>query len=89
MATWRLGNDIRVAREHGGAILFNLQTGQLYSVTAIGSVILDRLLEGQSLAAVVDDLEKTYHQPRALLESDAKLFMQNLARKGLCHASDD
>ncbi len=89
MVTWRLGTDIHVARERGGMTLFNLNTGQLYSVTAIGSVILGRLLEGQPLAAVVDELEKTYQQPRALLESDARFFMQNLASKGLCHASDD
>ena len=89
MAMWRLSNEVQLARERGGTVLFNLQNGQLYSITPIGSVILDRLLGGQELATVIDDLEKAYRQPRARLESDARLFMQDLAQKGLCHARDE
>jgi hypothetical protein len=89
MPSWRLKQEVQLARDSGGTILFDVQSGQLYSITPIGSVIVDRLLAGQQLDAVIDELEKAYGQPRARIESDAQGFLQDLARKGLCHASDE
>jgi hypothetical protein len=88
MITWRLGTEVQIARERDGTILFNLQNGQLYSLTPVGSVILDRLLGGREMSAVIDELEEAYGQPRARLESDARRFMHELVEKGLCHAGD-
>lgn len=89
MTTWRLNHDVQVARDRGGMILFHLSSGQLHSVTPIGGVILDRVLAGRPWTAIIDDLAHAYREPRARLESDARLFMQDLVQKGLCHADDE
>jgi hypothetical protein len=89
MTTWRLSHEVQVARDRGGMILFHVSSGQLHSLTPIGGVILDRVIAGRPWATIIDDLEHAYREPRARLESDALLFMQDLVRKGLCDAHDE
>jgi pyrroloquinoline quinone biosynthesis protein D len=79
----RLPRGVRLVHNEaqGGWVL--LAPERIFKADAIATEILKRCTGDATMAAIVDDLAKTYNAPRDQIEADVTKLLQGLADKKL------
>jgi pyrroloquinoline quinone biosynthesis protein D len=82
-ATPRLPRGVRLVHNEaqGGWVL--LAPERIFKADPIATEILKRCTGDATVAAIVDDLAKTYNAPRERIEADVAKLLQGLADKRL------
>jgi hypothetical protein len=69
-----------VRSTHGlnGAIVLDVQQGQIFNLNLVGSRIFELLKSGSTEAGIVDEIGREFGVSRELAENDVREFLQTL-----------
>jgi hypothetical protein len=86
-------NGIRWTVSEDGGVLLNLKTGKLFKIDPVGALVWGAMTQSTSeidLDRLIDRLHQTFtNVPRERLDSDIRLFLNQLAKAGLVSSTID
>ena len=77
---YRLSDTVRSTHSQDGAIVLDVQQGQMFNLNFVGSRILELLKSGSTELAIVDQISREFGVGRDFAESDVREFLQNLKK---------
>ena len=83
---YRVSNTVRSTHNQDGAIVLDVRQGQMFNVNFVGSRILERLKNGFTESAIVDEVSREFDISRDLAENDVRDFLQALKK---CHLVEE
>ena len=86
-ATLKIRPHVRSMQDDEGAVLLDLKAGKYYSLNGIAARIWSQAEAGQSLTAIVDNLQESYQASPEALQKDVTSFVSGLQQKGLVDVS--
>jgi hypothetical protein len=78
-----LAPGLRVSVHEEGAVILDIDGGQLYSTNRIGARILALLLEEINLSDVADRIKAEFDAPMERVRADLDRFVESLRARGL------
>ena len=66
-----------------GVILLDIESGAIFTANTVAARIWERLLEGQSQAAIAEALAEEFKVPCATVEQDVREFVDSLRTRAL------
>jgi hypothetical protein len=82
----KLHNELRISEHSDGAVILDVQRGQVFSANAMGARILVFLQENKNLDQIADQISKEFRAPRELVCADVQKFVDSLRSSGLTQA---
>ncbi len=80
---YRVSETVRSTHSQDGAIVLEVQRGQMFSLNFVGSRILELLKSGYSELEIVDKIGREFGVRRDLAENDVREFLQTLKERQL------
>lgn len=80
---YRVSDTVRCTHGPDGAIVLDLQQGEMFSVNPVGSRILELLNAGYTEPAIVDEIAQAFAVKRETAEQDSHEFIQTLKTRGI------
>jgi hypothetical protein len=87
---YRVSPTVRSTHNQDGAIVLDVQQGQMFNLNFVASRILELLKGGSTESGIVDQISREFGISRNLAESDVREFLQTLKERQLverCEAS--
>ncbi len=85
---YRVSEDVRSTHGQDGAIVLDVQQGQMFNLNFVGSRILELLKDGSAQPEIVDEIVREFGISRHLAENDVKDFLQTLRKYRLVENTD-
>ena len=79
----KISESVRSSHGQDGAILLDVQQGQIFNVNLVGSRILELLAAGTSEPAIADAISKEFGVSRDTVTKDMQEFLLALEQRGL------
>jgi Coenzyme PQQ synthesis protein D (PqqD) len=73
-------DTIRSTETPDGRILLDVRHGQMFSVNAVGSKILDLLERGQDESSIVEEISRLYVMDVEIVRRDVREFIEALSK---------
>jgi hypothetical protein len=80
---YRVSDTVRSTHNQEGAIVLDVQQGQMFSLNFVGSRILELLKSGYTELGIVDEIGREFGVRRDLAENDVREFLQTLKERQL------
>jgi len=80
---YRVSEGIRSTHGQDGAIVLDIQRGQMFNLNFVGSQILGLLETGASESAIVDEISQKFAVVRDVAEHDVREFVESLKQHRL------
>jgi hypothetical protein len=80
---YRLSATVRSTHSQDGAIVLDVQQGQMFNLNFVGSRIFELLKSGSTESAIVDQISREFGVSRELVEKDVRDFLHNLEKRHL------
>jgi hypothetical protein len=77
---YRVSGTVRSTHNQDGAIVLDVQQGQIFNLNFVGSRILELLKSGYTESGIVDEIRGEFGVSRDLAENDVREFLQNLKK---------
>jgi hypothetical protein len=77
---YRVPNTVRSTHNQDGAIVLDVQQGQMFNLNFVGSRILELLKTGYTESGIVNEIHREFGVSRDLAENDLREFLQNLKK---------
>lgn len=74
----QLCKNLRKSVTPDGAVMFDVQRGQIFRVNLIGSTILELMSKELTVPQIAEELSRTYGLPADAIESDVREFLESL-----------
>ena len=74
----KVSQSLRSSHGQDGAIVLDVQQGQMFNLNLVGSRILQLLEQGSSVAAVVDVISREFNADVEMVGTDVKEFLETL-----------
>jgi hypothetical protein len=78
-----LAPGLRVSAHDDGAVILDIDGGQLYSTNRVGARILALLEEKTHLLDIADRIKSEFDAPLDLVRADLDRFVESLGSRGL------
>lgn len=87
----KVSDAVRSTHGQDGAIVLDIQQGQMFNLNLVGSRILELLESGSTESEIVDVISREFQAARNLVESDVREFLETLRTYNLVedHGSDE
>jgi hypothetical protein len=87
----KISDAVRSTHGRDGAIVLDVQQGQMFNLNLVGSRILELLECGSSESQIVDVISREFNAARNLVENDVREFLETLKTYNLVehHGSDE
>ena len=85
---YRVSEGVRSTHGQDGAIVLDVQQGQMFNLNFVGSRILELLKDGSAQPEIVDEIVREFGISRHLAENDVQDFLQTLRRYRLVENTD-
>jgi len=82
----KISESVRSSHGQDGAILLDVQQGQIFNVNLVGSRILELLAAGTSEPAIADAISKEFGVNRDTVTKDMQEFLLALEQRGRLEA---
>ena len=79
----KVSDAVRSTHGQDGAIVLDVQQGQIFSLNLVGSRIFELLKSGHAEPEIVDEIGQEFGVSRELAENDVREFLQTLKAKHL------
>lgn len=79
----KVSGAVRSTHGQDGAIVLDVQQGQMFSLNLVGSRILELLKSGSSESQIVDVISREFDVSRRLVENDVREFIDSLKKHKL------
>lgn len=83
---YKLSDTVRSTHNRDGAVVLDIQQGQMFNVNFVGSRILELLKSGSSESAIVDQISHEFGVCRDLAGNDVQKFLRTLEN---CHLVEE
>jgi Coenzyme PQQ synthesis protein D (PqqD) len=83
---YRVSGTVRSTHSQDGAIVLDVQQGQIFNLNFVGSRILELLKTGSTESAIVDQISREFGVSSDLADNDVRQFLQNLKK---CHLVEE
>jgi hypothetical protein len=80
---YRISNGVRSTHGQDGAIVLDIEQGQMFNLNLVGSRILELLESGLSGTDIVRTISKEFNADQAMLASDVREFIDSLKQHKL------
>jgi hypothetical protein len=78
-----LAAGIRVSTHQDGAVMLDINGGQVYSTNRVGAEILSLIEKGDDLDAIAERIGKDFDVPIERIRVDVRNFLDSLRFRGL------
>jgi hypothetical protein len=78
----KVSEAVRSTQGQDGAIVLDVQQGQMFNLNLVGSRIFELVKNGSTEAEIVDEIGREFCVSRQLAENDVREFLQTLRE---CH----
>jgi hypothetical protein len=78
-----LAPGLRISVHDEGAVILDIDGGQLYSTNRIGARILELLEEKTNLSDIADRIKAEFDAPMERVRADLDRFVESLRARGL------
>jgi len=79
----KVSESVRSSHGQDGAILLDIQQGQIFNVNLVGSRILELLAAGTPEPAIANAISKEFGVSKGTATNDIQEFLQALQERGL------
>jgi Coenzyme PQQ synthesis protein D (PqqD) len=83
---YRISDTVRSTHNEDGAIVLDVQQGQMFNLNFVGSRIFTLLESGNTESAIVDEICRVFGVKRDLAKNDVGEFLRNLKK---CHLIEE
>jgi hypothetical protein len=84
----RVPDDVRSTHSQDGAIVLNIQHGQMFSLNIVGSKILDLLKRGYAEPHIAEEISREFGVSRDITDADVREFIRMLTEHHLLEMRD-
>jgi hypothetical protein len=79
----KVSDAVRSTHSQDGAVVLDVQQGQMFNLNLVGSRILELLERGSTESEIVDVISREFHAAPGLVESDLGEFLETLKKHKL------
>jgi len=83
---YRISEGVRSTHSQDGAVVLDIQQGQMFNLNFVGSRILELLNNGSTVSAITDQISHEFGVGQELAENDVTEFLQTLKK---CHLVEE
>ena len=76
----KVSEAVRSTQGQDGAIVLDVQQGQMFNLNLVGSRIFELVKNGSTEAEIVDEIGREFCVSRQLAENDVREFLQTLKK---------
>jgi hypothetical protein len=80
---YRVSQGVRSTHGQDGAIVLDIQQGQMFNLNRVGSRILELLESGSAEPDIVNVISQEFHSSREVVENDVREFIESLRKHKL------
>lgn len=80
---YRVSDGVRSTHGQDGAIVLDVQQGQMFNVNRVGSRILELLESGSAESDIVNVISQEFNGSREVVENDVREFIESLRKHKL------
>jgi len=80
---YRVSDGVRSTHGQDGAIVLDVQQGQMFNLNLVGSRILELLEKGSAEPDIVNVISREFNASREAVESDVREFIESLQKHKL------
>ncbi len=80
---YRISNGVRSTHGQDGAIVLDVEQGQMFNLNLVGSKILELLESGSAETDIVSTISKEFNADQAMVASDVREFIDSLKQHKL------
>jgi hypothetical protein len=80
---YRVSNTVSSTHGRDGAIVLDIEQGQMFNLNFVGSRILELLKGGSAQSEIVDEIVREFGVGREIAENDVREFLQTLKENRL------
>jgi hypothetical protein len=85
---YRVSESVRSTHGQDGAVVLDIQQGQMFNLNFVGSRILELLKTGATESAIVDEISQEFAVSRDVAEGDVREFIASLKQHHLLEVGD-
>ena len=85
---YQVAKGVRSTHGQDGAIVLDIQQGQMFNLNLVGSRILSLLKEGAAQADIVDEIVREFGVSLGRAENDVQQFLETLKKNHLVENDD-
>ena len=75
---FRVSDTVRSTHNQDGAVVLDIQLGEMFNLNPVGSRILELLKSGSTESVVIDQISREFQADRTVVEHDVKEFIASL-----------
>lgn len=83
----RISESVRQSITEDGAIVLDVQRGQMLSLNVTGARILELVLDGRDESQIVDEISQAYGAAKEVVRLDVVEFLEALAKHHILQSS--
>jgi Coenzyme PQQ synthesis protein D (PqqD) len=80
---YRVSDGVRSTHGQDGAIVLDVQQGQMFNLNRVGSRILELLESGSAESDIVNVISQEFNSSREVVENDVREFIESLRKHKL------
>jgi hypothetical protein len=80
---YRVSDGVRSTHGQDGAIVLDVQQGQMFNLNRVGSRILELLESGSAESDIVNVISQEFNSSREVVENDVREFIASLRKHKL------
>ena len=80
---YRISNGVRSTHGQDGAIVLDIEQGQIFNLNLVGSKILELLEAGSAESDIVNVISRDFNASREIVENDVREFIDSLKQHKL------
>ena len=80
---YRVSHGVRSTHGQDGAIVLDVQQGQMFNLNRVGSRILELLESGSAESDIVNVISQEFNSSREVVENDVREFIESLRKHKL------
>ena len=80
---YRVSDGVRSTHGQDGAIVLDVQQGQMFNLNLVGSKILELLEGGATESDIVNVISRDFNASREVVENDVREFIESLQKHKL------
>jgi coenzyme PQQ synthesis protein D (PqqD) len=80
---YRVSDGVRSTHGQDGAIVLDIQQGQMFNLNRVGSRILELLESGSAESDIVNVISQEFNGSREVVENDVREFIASLRKHKL------
>lgn len=86
---YRVSRWFRRTQNQDGTIVLDIQRGQILRFNVTGSLIFERLQQGQTESQIIDGISQEFCIPREVARTDVGEFLKSMEQAGVIHVHED